>query len=289
MTARACLIGLMLSFGCSATAAADALHSGVYEMGFEGPGRAVPRSDNSDGTVQLRDRLSDRLGKGTLVSRSNDNAMFTLKLEAAGPFPENASQKHFAVVIAGRCFPVWGNSDRRADGTMDLETTVAGQAVAKGVAAELGTEPRLRHHPGHKLVVTFEPEKKSYRSGEPVKLVMTIRNVGDRELRFNDGGSQRGPRNNQFSFTAFRNYGYGKALQDIGDPKNFGGLVGSPNVRPGATFTKKVELDRWFRFDEPDSYKVTAIYRLPITELDSSQPVIWDDFAVADCIVHVVK
>jgi hypothetical protein len=279
MVLRACLPTFIVCLiAVAARAAADPLPSGLYELIEGATGREVPRADGPEGTVRLGDRLTDRLGTGTLVSRTNANDSFVLRFDAAGPVPGNTGTKRLAVVVAGKCFPTGSNSDRRADGTMELGATVAGESLAEAVAAELGSELRLRRHPGHRLAVSVAPEKKSYRVGEPVTLVLSIRNVGDKPISFDDGGSQRGPRNNQFAFTAFRNSGYGKALLDVGDPMHHGGMVARPTVKPGETFTKKVELDRWFRFDAPETYKVTAIYALPIAEPDFDVRPIWDDF-----------
>jgi hypothetical protein len=276
-------------FLLAGSAAADELSSGAYELASEGPGREIDRSDEGGGSVFLKDRCTDRLGKAKLISRANDNSLFDLKLDGAGPFPKGADKRHLAIVVAGRCFPFWSHSDPRPDGTMELGATVEGEEIAKQVAAELGIKPILRTHPGHRVVVTFKPEKKKYRVGEAVTLVMTIRNAGDQPVSFEDGGMQRGARNNQFGFTAFHNSGFGRALPDTGDPRHFGGPSGRPTLKPGEAFTKTIGLGDWFKFDEPDSYRILGTYRLAISDAELTAPVLWDDFATAECTVYVVK
>ena len=285
MILRALCIVLFLG----ARVAGDDLASGVYEIGFEEPGKAVDRGDGADGTVFLRERLTDKFGKAKLVSRRNDNSQFVLNLTGAGPFPKGAEAKRFAVVVAGKCFPVGSNTDPTPQGTLDLGATVGGLETARKVADELGVAAVVRSHPGHRLVVTFEPEKARYAPGEAVVLVMTIRNVGDAPVSFADGGMQRGPRNNQFGFTAFRSNGHGKPVPDAGEPRNFGGLVGRPTIKPGEAFTKRVELGKWFEFDEADSYRITGLYRMAIADADLAAPALWDDFAVAECTVYVAE
>ena len=83
-------------------------------------------------------------------------------------------------------------------------------------------------------------------------------------IRFEDGGSQRGPRNNQFGFTAYHSYGPGRALPDIGDPTNYGGKASLAKLSSGEVFTKSVNLADWFKFDTPDMYQVTGLYRLAL-------------------------
>jgi len=266
---------------------ADDLQSGLYRSSWDGKGRIVQRADtDTGGEVHLTDRLAEKLSDASLVSESNDNRRYRLSLKA-GPIPDGADKQPLALVVAGLCVPVWGHSDRQADGSISLEATVMGKEAAQKIAKELGVEPQLRTHPGYELVVTAQAKQSAYRPGEVVTLVMTITNVGKTTVRFGDGGQQRGPRNNQFSFIAFRDDDRGRALLDTGDRRHMGGKMGMPTLKPGDSFTKEVALTDWFEFTEPGGYRITAIYEL--TLLDENHRPIWDDFAVARCVVRVAE
>jgi hypothetical protein len=104
------------------------------------------------------------------------------------------------------------------------------------------------------------------------------------------GGQQRGARDNQFRFLAYRSYGGGKAVPDTGDPVNFGGIGSVQTLAPGETFTRSVGIEKWFKFDEPDFYRITGMYELQLhdTEMGGFGRPIWDDLAVGDCLVRVV-
>ncbi len=278
----AILVPILLT---TTTCIAAELASGLYAMKYEGPGEAVARAD-ADGQIVLGQRLSPQLRNAAVVSLSNDNSQFQVSL-VAGPIAEGTDRQRLAIVVAGRCMPVASHRDRGADGSIAVQASVLGQEAAEKIAAELGVKPRLRTHPGHQLLVSFKPQRPKYRVGEPVTLTMTIRNVGKTTVRFYDGGSQRGPRNNQFGFTAFGSYGFGKPVPDTGDPTNFGGMMGLKTLGPSDVFVKDANLSDWFKFNSADSYQVTGMYHLTLLD-ENSRDALWDDFAVGRCVVWVV-
>ena len=281
-----CCVALAVLALSVLTASADDLRTGLYRISDDETGQVVQRSDTATGgEVRLSDFLSENLSEASLLSVANDNSLYRLSLKA-GPIPKGEDKGRFAVVVAGLCMPVSSHSDRREDGSLEIGCMVAGEKAGKTIAEALGIEPQLRKHPGHRLLVTVKPEQPGYRPGEAVTLVMTIKNVGETTVSFFDGGQQRGPRNNQFSFIAFSNAGSGRALPDTGDPTNLGGLAGIKRLGPGDVFTKGVLLTDWFKFSEPDSFQITAIYQLGLLGEDSFRT-IWEDFAVAQCLVRV--
>jgi hypothetical protein len=184
---------------------------------------------------------------------------------------------------------VAGHSDPHPDATMDFGVQVFGAEAAKAVEQRLKIAARRRSHPGHHLLTTWKPAKPSYRVGEPVTLQLQIKNVGDKPVTFRVGGQQRGPRDNQFRFLAYRSGGYGKAIPDSGDPTNFGGLAGWQDLKPGEVFSRDVDLSHWFKFTEPDSYRITGLYELELfAKPDASYGNrIWEDFAIGECTVYV--
>jgi hypothetical protein len=258
--------------------------SGVYVSQPAGKGPAITRTDGAE--VALGRQLSRAFGKATMRSVANDNAEFHLQLKNAGPLPEGADQMPLALLIDGVCVGVWGHSDPHPDRTIDLTATVHGAEAARKVAAFLKVEPQRRTHPGHRFSVRWAPEKERYAPGESVTLKMEIRNTGDRPFSFFVGGKQRGARDNQYRFLAYRSYGGGKAVPDTGDPVNFGGKGSARELKPGETFTASVDLGKWFAFTDPDVYRVTGIFELHVVDPRDWQT-IWEDLAVGDCLVRV--
>jgi hypothetical protein len=96
---------------------------------------------------------------------------------------------------------------------------------------------------------------------------------------------QRGARNNQFGFLAFHE----KAIPDTGDPANFGGISTSVQLEPGEVFTKQVDLADWFKFEKPGGYSIIGMYRLLLHDPEnlSARDTLWEDFAVAECVVRI--
>jgi hypothetical protein len=281
-----CLVGLLCLLGSAPDRAAGPA-DGIYPSQAEG--RLVRRNGGTD--IILGPRVGKGLGKATIGSIRNDNSAFVLRLKGAGPVAAGAKPP-LAVVLDGVCVVVWGQSDRQADGTMDLSAHIYGERAARKVAARLKVPLQRRKAPGHRFRVRWSPDKESYQVGETITLKMELRNVGTRPFTFRVGGQQRGPRDNQFRFLAYHGYGGGKAVPDTGDPTNFGGISSYRTLKPGESLTATVPLDRWFQFTEPDTYRVTGLYQLELYERPAAQgvgEVIWDDVAAGDCLVRVVR
>ncbi|HEX4606779.1 MAG TPA: sigma-70 family RNA polymerase sigma factor [Urbifossiella sp.] len=263
---------------------------GLYTWEEAGPGTRVRRNDGAE--VVLAGRLGGGFGAATMYAVVNDNTRFRVELKGAGPIPPApAGGQRLVIVAGGVAMGVWSQSDRRADGTIDVAMDVGGAGPARAVAAALKVEPARRSHPGHRLETTLTPEKAEYRAGEPVTVVMTITNRGTGPVAFRTGGQQRGARDNQFRFLAYRSAGHGRAVPDTGDPTNFGGKGGVRVLRPGESYTAKASLDGWFAFTDPDTYRVTGLYELDLHRSDSAggggRETIWTDLATADCVVKV--
>jgi len=261
------------------------LANGIYVVLLSGEGTTVERSDGGSGKVVLGDLATTAFGKAILTSVSNDNSKYRLDMTGAGPFADGVEKHHYAVYVDCACVPAWG-ARPHADRTMDLELTIQGETAAEKIAKALGVKPVLRRHPGHQLVVSWYPVAESSMTGKPVVVRMEIKNVGEVPIKFIDGGHQRGPRNNQFGFTAYRIVGVGRAVPDTGSPENEGGPGSITRLPPGETFTKKVDITDWFKFDEPGPYKVTCLYRLELLEERARFP-IWDEYAVGECLVRI--
>ena len=266
------------------------LPDGVYRVRPPQSTRAgvqVARNDTDD-TVVLLQRLTDNFGTATMESIANDNTRFRIRLEAAGPFSKGDDIGHFALVIDGACVMVGGNSDPDEAGRMDLSAQVVGKDASTKIATRLGVEPLLRQYPGHKMAVRFLPTKKGYPTEGPVVLRMEIENVGDNRFSFCDGGRQRGARNNQFDFRAFRDRGQGPEVPDTGDPINFGGPMTLRPLCPGDAFQIEVDITKWFDLSQPGTYRINGRFDMEIKSdyVQGYQPA-WDDTAKGECLVVI--
>jgi len=278
---------LMLTglIGMSATLRAEEVASGLYVKLEANQGRAVARADGA-GELRIGNLLATRFSDASMRSIANDNSRYMLTLKVS-EIAEGAPRQ-MVLVIAGRGIHV--SADRGADGSAQVySTNVTDAQVAEKIAKELGVQPVLRTHPGHALVTSVRAMKESYQPGEPVTLEMKIKNVGQTTVRFFDGGSRRGSRNNLFGFIAFSAQGWGKAVPDIGDPNNFGGIASLEELKPGDVFTKQVNLSDWFQFNKLDTYKITTLFKMRLCDDSPNNLPIWDEAAVAGCMVTVSR
>jgi hypothetical protein len=285
-------LALVLLLGSVSAAAPSKVieppEDGVYVYYTDRAGRLIIRNDGA--RVVLGPRVATKFGKATLRSVKNDNSQVRLDLKDVGPVASTDSTS-FLVIVDGIVVAAWSRSDLHPDRTLDLSCSIYGEEAAEKVAARLKTPLKKRRHPGHQLEVRWRSEKESYTVGEPVTLKMELTNRGRQSFTFRVGGQQRGPRDNQFRFLAYRSYGGGKAVPDTGDPTNFGGISSFRTLKPGESFNATVALDKWFRFTQPDHYRVTGMYGLELHEFtppDVFGEAIWDELATGDCIVKVV-
>jgi hypothetical protein len=262
-------------------ATAEDIPDGIYHWVIEGDGRRVPRHDEGGGEIVLGELVAELSGAVTMTSIANDNSLFRVDVVAGGPRLASRG-RYFTWCVAGLVMPVRGYHAET------LHARLAGIDNAKRVAKALNSKLKLREHPGHRYVVSWTPSKQSYHPGETILLKTDIRNVGKVPFSFRDGGMDRGPRNNQFSFVAHRRRGSGKAIPDTGDPDNHGGMSRHVTLDPGQSFAKEVKLTDSFKFAEADTYRITGMYRMEIQESSSPWP-IWNDFAVGACQVHIEK
>jgi hypothetical protein len=255
----------------------------------------VPTQDSKNGIyalaklagdkIELGDRLTTHLGSATIAATTNDNSRFRVQLAEAGPFPKGWDQKRLVLHAGGISLLVAGWSQPTDERKMTISAQLEGLDAARRVAAALGTKLHLREHPGHRFLVRVTPKQRQFTVGEPVTLKLEIENVGTAPFSFMDGGMQRGARNNQFSFIAASGQGSGPAVPDTGDPMNFGGIAVKRTLEPGQRFAKEIGIDKWFRFTKPDTYRITALFRMHVDTAGSKLG--WDDFAVGECLVRI--
>ncbi len=274
----------------SPAAWAGELKDGIYLAHYEGKGQRLKCADGVE--IILGEEIGTTFGKTTTIrSMDNDNTQFYLDMRDAGPVSEKAGRGATVLIIAGVPLRVWGCSNRGPDGNMGFSCTIHGTAAAQKIAKHLKVDVHLRKNPGHRLEVRWTPEKESFRVGEKINLKMEIRNVGAEAMAFQVGGQQRGSRDNQFRFLAYRSAGGGESVPDTGDPEHWGGRGFLKILKPGETFSRTVELNDWFTFTEPDTYSVTGIYELAFYDPAAERmgPVIWSSLAAGECLVRIEK
>ena len=268
---------------CSVSTAWSAdLPNGIYQVVENGEGKLVDRT--MGGQVELGERLSENFGEVSIQSVSNPNDLFRVSLKQAGPVETRGP---LALCIDGVCEVIGARGNSEGSGKLDLIAAVSGAENARRIAVALNTTVAERKHPGYLLAVAWRPLKPEFKVGEAVTLELCIKNVGQVPVRFLEGGQNRGPRDNQFGFTAFSGLGAGKAFPDTGDTMNFGGLGAYRTLKPGEIFRKQVDVTKWFKF-EKGLYLITGTYQLNFYDEDFRHST-WEDFVTGRCTVIVVK
>ena len=215
-------------------------------------------------------------------SQNNENTDFNLSLSV--PFDEAMKSSSFVLVIDGKVYHQSGSGSSGKESS-SFDFLISGDENAKAVSTSLNLPITYRRHPGHKFLVSFVSSKKKFGVGEKVTAKLRIQNVGSNTVSFWDGGYDRGPRNNQFIFSAFRNF---KPVEDMGSSFNGGGFTHLQKLKPEAIFEKEVCLSDWFAFDEPGIYDVHGAFILRFIDPDSEKlGLIWEDYAAADFYVVI--
>jgi hypothetical protein len=115
-----------------------------------------------------------------------------------------------------------------------------------------------RHPLGERLTATFTTPHRRVRSGADVEIAVVLTNPADAPLvRWQRGGANRGPRDDQFDFTVTRD---GQPLTNI-EAMNFGGLSQFLPLAPGAASeTLRVPLASWVDLSARGHYVVQCRY-----------------------------
>lgn len=265
------------------------LPDGFHEVVEKGPGT---RFELIDGTSELiGKRLVEVRGSATLKSLSNDNQKFGLTLKNAPSLWDGPEPLPYVLIIDNVGLRPSGYAIPNAEGNRDYYYRIEGAELAKRLAKKLNGEVIERKDPGHRLQLKWIPSQEQYKVGEEIVLTMELKNIGKESVSLRSGGSQRGARDNDFRFIAQGIGGEGKGIPDTGDPNHHGGLSGVHEIKPGESMKKTVILNRWFKLDQPDIYRITGVF--PIHLVDPNQTGfdqgIWDDLICGECRIHVVK
>lgn len=142
-------------------------------------------------------------------------------------------------------------------------------AAQAAEAARLLRIPRQDRHPAAEQVTgTFAPSAPSFRVGEPVEVVLTLRNpAGAPAAQRSQGGRQRGPRDNQFSFVVRRD---GREVP-LREGMDFGGRSQLLPLAPGGSAQLRAPLALWADLSVPGRYAVECRYETEFSP-ENSRP-----------------
>ena len=222
----------------------------------------------------------DKIEQAILESRSNDNNSYYLRLGHSGPF--SLKKDRIGLVVGDKVIHFFSDRADSPEGEHWLSAIIEDTNLVSQIVQYFKPVVRERRHPGHRMLVTFMPDKDSLVSGEPVTAKLRITNIGDSSFTFMHGGRQRGARDNQFAFSAEL---AGKMLPDIGDPTHYGGLGGGVTLKPGEHHEIAVDLTKWFAFTQAGTYSLRGSYYMRF--MDEHSSVIWEDFACAEFVVRI--
>ena len=274
------LVGLLLA--ARPAAPAGEVEDGLWVASPDDRGRPLTIEGR---VVVLEGPYTPPVREATLVSEDNANRAFRLQVTVAAESETLAERTKVLVLgpFAARAAS-WG---RASDATSHLGFRLPdGPAVA---AAEqlFGIRARRRRHPHHALQVAFTVPATGFVQGQPMPVTLQLVNVGEGPVAFDQGGLQRGARDNQFGFTAEGGPG-GRAVPDTGDPTHFGGISRLVRLEPGAVHSQEVDLRGWFDL-APGTYALMGTYRLTLHAPDASgwTSPLWEDVAAAPFVATV--
>lgn len=247
---------------------------GFYEVRNLHPAARAGTIPVTRGTRTQHAELGARLTTKTIAiyARDNGNTRFALwaRTERRPTCPR-------AVLRAGPDAVVvesWGGDAEAC--TLDFELD-ASQAAR--VAAALHVPREDRHPIGEQLTGTFAASRRVYRRGEPVEIVLTIANpAGAPSVSRQQGGRQRGLRDNQFAFRITRN---GTALAPVEAP-DFGGISQRLAVAPSTSGQVRTALAPWGDLGRPGRYSVACSYETELSPTgvdpftDGHRGEVWD-------------
>ncbi len=267
---------------------------GLYKTSSSLSATEVRTEDGS--TIRVGPKADVKILAAHVYSQNNANTDFQVGLDTSS-YPPSDTNSSVALRIGDRWYACHGSGGRTGEPPTMFSFAIHNQAEAEVAAKSLFTECFLHSPPGYKLLVEFVPGKSSYTNGEAITATFRLKNLDDRVVRFQRGGSQRGPRDNQYGFCA-RRIGAGcppggEGVADTGDALNFGGLWTVQELKPGQTFEDHVDLRKWFTFDKPGTYEIRGSYSLAFFQRpDNEQSVMawnefWNDYATAGFSVEV--
>jgi len=228
--------------------------------------------------------LRDEIEQVTVRSVSNDNRRYSLAFRASETFTIPCTQ--VGLVVGSRTIKF---NSQGVDGQghfTSMETMVDDPEVVPEIAKHFQANVVRRRHPGHRMLVEIIPSKAEFVARERVTVKLRITNIGDVEFAFIQGGRQRGPRDNQFAFSA--ELVGNKMVPDTGDPQHMGGLGFPVTLKPGQSHEIPVDLSKWFDFRESGIYNLRGSYHMDFIDPAAKDLyTIWEDYACAEFSLEI--
>ncbi len=256
--------------------------NGLYFITDPGKGPSVKALDGVE--INLGEQLTTApIKKIYFKSLNNDNTAYQLMLQKTNPFSDRDTL--FALYVDGYCMRFNGSGSSN-DQTFDISGQFDSAQAADVFTEFFHTLPLKRTHPHYALTTKYVPSKESFSTDEPLPVTLEITNVGTAPVTFQVGGKNRGERDNQFGFTAYDGM---NAIPDTGNPVHFGGISFNKTLQPGETFTKEVDLRKWFTFPKAGTYEITGTYSLSFFDqaLTDYFFVVWEDYATASFYLRI--
>jgi len=256
--------------------------NGIYERSQDTSAALVRAQDGE--LVRLGTRRALQILKAEIFSENNENTRFRLSVTV--PYDPDLRSSSYILFVDGTAYQQRGAGSSQKDTSSASFYYIMGDYNATQVAKYFGAPLRYRKHPGYDLQVSFTPSKQEFDHGEEVIVTLRITNVGTKAVSFIKGGRNRGPRDNQYTFSATYR---GKQVEDVGPVYDFGGIAATRILRTGDVFEDKVNLRKWFPFKEGAGlYEIHGSYYLGFQDPDDdSWRTIWDDYASRDFAVTI--
>lgn len=267
--------------GCALSIPVIGMEDGVY---LQSTNAALPALTTQDGKpVHIGQKYDLHVQDAHVFAQDNANSSFCVSLNVPyDPKLDDTSATVLVVKDTAYRQNGAGSSQRK---TSSLNYLVAGRDKVEGVAGYFGIAPRFRQHPQHCFLTRFVPAKEEFEPGEEVWVTLRVENVGTNTVAFMKGGRNRAARDNQYAFAAYQN---GKQIRDVGTTHHFGGIACVQKIAPGGVFEDKVNLSKWFAFDEPGIYAVTGSYYMSfVNPAESSFQTVWEDYVAGEFWVRI--
>ena len=230
--------------------------------------------------------VNDTINRATLVSIANDNKSFRLDFYRSEPF--SLPHGEIGVLAGDKVIRLNSSGSGKYVGGNGFEYSIGGIVddpdLITQIIEHFHPTVQRRHYPEHQMLVSFVPEKNEFSIEKKILVTLNITNIGNKAFTFIQGGRQRGSRDNQFAFSAEL---FDKMLPDIGNPNNFGGLGGIIMLKPGETHKITVDLNNWFQFKVPGTYRLRGSYYMSF--LNEEGVMIWEDFACAEFWLRIKR
>lgn len=210
------------------------------------------------------------IGKSQIIAQDNHNAEFWIYLKPA-PIPVKSFR---GLIVKGPDFAIGSRGYGASNEPVTGISLYANAHVASQIGRAMGVALYKRSHPGHRLRTRFLVDG----DGKSTKVMLEITNVGEKPIIFQDGGMNRGWRNNQFGFIGFRD---GKPIPDIGNPAHMGGLSTYVTLKKNEKFRKNVDLTDWFDLSRKGRYRFIGTYYMAFLDSLGDHRIRWADYVTS--------